>query len=234
MSSLCDSQPLANAWLSPDFCAYALPLEVDQARSIIAMGTDSVLALERGTRSVVLFSDTDGDGLPDSKTTVAEADSLNHGLALHDGYLYASSDTTVYRWPYTSQGVGSVEIAVENINADGMGGAPEGHTTRTLAFDDSGRLYVSVGSSANVDPDSFRSRIRRFDLSAGGLPLDFIGGQVFADGLRNEVGLAFDKHGILWGVENGADRLSRDDLGGDIISEDNPVSDRRKNDFWVC
>lgn len=40
--------------------------------------------------------------------------------------------------------------------------------------------------------------------------------KVFADGLRNEVGLAFDRHGRLWGVENGADQLNRPDLGGDI------------------
>ena len=43
-----------------------------------------------------------------------------------------------------------------------------------------------------------------------------------ADGLRNEVGLAFDRHGVLWGVENGADNLMRSDLGGDIHN-DNPV-----------
>ena len=47
--------------------------------------------------------------------------------------------------------------------------------------------------------------IRRFDLNEGNLPLNFQLGLVFADGLRNEVGLAFDRHGILWGVENGAD-----------------------------
>jgi glucose/arabinose dehydrogenase len=35
------------------------------------------------------------------------------------------------------------------------------------------------------------------------------------------VGLAFDKHDVLWGVENGADKLVRDDLGGDIHN-DNP------------
>jgi hypothetical protein len=47
-------------------------------------------------------------------------------------------------------------------------------------------------------------------------PQDFQTMEVFADGLRNEVGLAFDKHGALWGVENSADNLQRDDLGGDI------------------
>lgn len=92
-------------------------------------------------------------------------------------------------------------------------------------FDAAGRLYVSVGSVGNVDPDSYRSRIRRFNLSnvpPGGF--DFDTGEVFADGLRNEVGLAFDRYGVLWGVENGADKLFRDDLGGDIHNE-NPAEE---------
>ena len=57
---------------------------------------------------------------------------------------------------------------------------------------------------------------------AGDLPIDFSLGEVFADGLRNEVGLAFDAHGVLWGVENGADNLVRDDIGGDVHN-DNPA-----------
>jgi glucose/arabinose dehydrogenase len=150
---------------------------------------------------------------------------LNHGLALHEGYLYASSDTTVYRWSYEGDdftSMGEEEIFVNNINENGMGGAPEGHRTRTMAFDELGRLYISVGSGGNVDVDSYRSRIRRFDLDTEMSPIDFQAGEVFADGLRNEVGLAFDKHGVLWGVENSADRLSRDNMGGDIHN-DNPV-----------
>jgi glucose/arabinose dehydrogenase len=47
---------------------------------------------------------------------------------------------------------------------------------------------------------------------------------VFADGLRNEVGLTFDPQGRLWGVENGSDDLSRADLGGDIHN-DNPAEE---------
>jgi len=110
------------------------------------------------------------------------------------------------------------------MDADGKGGAPSGHRTRTLAFDSSGRLYVSIGSADNVDEDSFRARIRRFDLNNVTLPVDFVDGEVFADGLRNEVGLAFDRHNVLWGVENGADKLYRDDLGGDIHN-DNPAEE---------
>ena len=102
------------------------------------------------------------------------------------------------------------------MNADGNGGAPHGHKTRTLAFDNQGRLYVSIGSAGNVDTNSYRSRIRRFDLTSSSFPLDFATGEIYADGLRNEVGLAFDRFNVLWGVENGADKLIRNDLGGDI------------------
>ena len=79
---------------------------------------------------------------------------------------------------------------------------------------------MSIGSNGNVDADSFRSRIRRFDISAwddATQPYIYITKRR----LRNEVGMAFDSYGDLWSVENGADNLYRDDLGGDI-HDDNP------------
>ena len=48
--------------------------------------------------------------------------------------------------------------------------------------------------------------------------------KVVADGLRNTVGLSFDRVGNLWGVDNGADNLVRPDLGGDIHM-DNPADE---------
>jgi glucose/arabinose dehydrogenase len=309
--------------LPAGFCAFEIPVSIDRARSVLSLpGGSDLLALERGTQSVVIMEDTDGDGVPDSKRTVAQADSLNHGMALFDGYLYASSDTTVYRWPWdetTKSVVGPPTIVINNINADGNGGAPQGHTTRTLEFDSEGRLYVSVGSNDNVDPDSFRSRIRRFNIvsntinapssaPSGNLqpsmsasstsssrynisvmpfsspwesnapsttavpsfepsgssepssapssstrpslsslpslepslsaepsaaptpqvfPLDFLSGEVFADGIRNGVAMAHDKHGVLWAADTGADNLQRQDLGGDITN-DNPAEELLK------
>ena len=176
--------------------------------------------------------DTTNNNDSDDETTivpVAILPGLNHGLEVNDGYLYASTPGKVYRWPYSpSQMIAgdasNAELVITNIDAVANStdlGARGGHTTRTLAFDTDGRyLYVSTGSVGNVDSNSFRSRIRRFDMSTfDGTPFDFVNGQVFADGLRNEVGLAFDSHGDLWGVENGADNLYRDDLGGDVHNE---------------
>jgi len=140
-------------------------------------------------------------------------------MALSNNYLYASSSTTIYRWKLNSnyETIGNSEIVINNMSSGG-------HATRTLIFDKLGRLYVSIGSDQNVDSDSFRARIRRFTLDGATFPIDFASGEVFADGLRNEVGLAFDKHDVLWGVENGPDELERSDLGGDIHS-DNPAEE---------
>ena len=53
---------------------------------------------------------------------------------------------------------------------------------------------------------------------------------VVADGLQNKVGLAFEKHRFLWGVENSARWLFRSDLGSDI-HQDNPAEELNKFDI---
>jgi len=105
---------------------------------------------------------------------------LNHGIAYNGGYLYASSDTTVYRWPYTpgqrSAIVGvqsNPEIVIKNMPSGG-------HETRSLVFDRVNSLYISVGSANNIDSDSSRARIRRFNLGQGIPPggFEFKSGEV--------------------------------------------------------
>ena len=207
-------------------------------RGMLIVESGDLLVVERrGVSCVSVLWDDNGDGVSDANERACIASSavgLNHGLAVSGGYLFASSDTTVFRWPYTGTeraDLGPHTVVVQNINADGNGGAPRGHTTRTLVFDAAGLLYVSVGSNNNVDADSFRSRIRRFGgvTAADAQPAEFVDGEVWADGLRNEVGLAFDANGTLWGVENGADNLRRDDVGGDVHN-DNPGEELNRLD----
>eukprot|EP00965_Chrysotila_dentata_P010796 350893-Pleurochrysis_carterae.AAC.1 len=242
--------PLALAALPPGFGASLWASGLDGPRGITVAPNGDVLVVERGSGSLVTaLWDENGDGLSDANErqlaltgppqcqhvqnghlrlqAIATAPGLNHGIALHGGYLFASSDTTVYRWPYTTSAradLGAFTAVVDGISADGNGGAPQGHWTRTLKVNDAGRMFISVGSNENVDPNDFRARIRYVDgLSEEqvGPPVDFSTAPTWARGLRNEVGLAFDLNGTLWGVENGADNLFRADLGGDI-TEENP------------
>lgn len=228
--STCTSSPLSGAFLPEGFCAGILPVRIQQPRTIISLGESNFLALERGTESVVVAEDLDGDGIPESvRPLISNFVGLNHGLEITSTHLYASNSSHVYRWSYNPTEVvvtGDPQLVVNNINADGMGGAPQGHRTRTLAIDrNESMLYVSVGSNANIDPDSYRSRIRRFPITNETLfPFDFLNGEVFADGIRNEVALEFAPDGILWGAMNAADRLYHPTLGGDI-HDNNPAEE---------
>ena len=198
------SKPLKDAKLiSEEYCAQVFADNLDQPRGLFVTEGNHVLVIERGRGEIISLFDNDHDLVADEIATIAQQQGLNHGIAVFGPHVYASTSSTVYRWPYT-EGQKTVskekEIVVKNINADGMGGAPFGHTTRTIAFDRTGRLYVSVGSAGNVDPNSFRSRIRRFTVFKNVRPpvypdefklsgeLEFArDGEVFADGLRNEV-----------------------------------------------
>lgn len=212
---------IANADVPEGFCASVWAEDVRAPRGMVVADNGDVLVVERAAGRVLALWDDDGDGVSgsDERAVLASADGLNHGLAVHGGFLYASRSSSVHRWPYGGQraDLGAAETVVTGMPAGG------GHSTRTLAFDAQGRLYVSIGSASNVDSDSRRSRVVRFDIGAipdGGIA--YTAAFLFADGLRNEVGLAFDAQGVMWGVQNGVDNLEREDLGGDI-SENNPA-----------
>ena len=233
------SSRVEDAWVESGLELRLFRDGMNQPRGMHVLDNGDILIVQRlkgeGNHNVAVAWDDDGDGAADAVVPILFAPGslrANHGIVFHDGYVYASSDTTVWRWTFTpgqrspGPNSNSAEIVIENMNANGRGGAPQGHTTRTLIVGNESRMYVSVGSAGNVDKDSHRSRIRRFSLLEfkPGKPFDFQKGEVFADGLRNEVGLAFDRFGVLWGVENGADKLKRGDLGGDIHN-DNPAEE---------
>eukprot|EP00924_Labyrinthula_sp_SR-Ha-C_P000507 snap_masked-scaffold_27-processed-gene-1.34-mRNA-1 protein AED:0.03 eAED:0.04 QI:0/-1/0/1/-1/1/1/0/465 len=230
-----------NGLIAENFCAFEIELTTAQLstpRGILSLPQNRILVLERGSQSIqlILLDDTSTIYTAE-RVTLASASGLNHGLAVDptNSYIYASSSNEIYRWPYSiiqntiiSFSNSQVEVndlhrehVVTNVN---LGQGSSGHTTRTLVFDSLGRLYVSIGSVENVDSDSSRSRIYRVEMNGTEFPIDIGQSELFADGVRNEVALAFDTNDVLWGAENGADRLFREDLGGDV-HEDNPAEE---------
>jgi glucose/arabinose dehydrogenase len=215
----------ADAWVSdPRLCVSEFAADLGGVRQM-AFAPNGDLFVNNGSVTVLFDDDGDGASSEFERSRFATASGLNHGLAFsRDGsFVYASSSTTVYRWRYTTgarKAAGPTEVVVSGIPSGG-------HVTRTLVFDSSGRLYVSVGSASNVDTDpglvATRSQIRRFTIPAavpqGGL--DYATGEVVASGMRNEVGLFMDARDRLWGVENGRDNLS----GNGDIHNGNPAEE---------
>jgi glucose/arabinose dehydrogenase len=202
---------------------------ISGARTLAFDASGDLIILARGLNKIVsAFPNT--SGVMQTRTIVnASGLGLTHGMALDSGYLYASSDTTVYRWNYTAGQraltTQPAETVVYNISQGGRGGAPLGHATRTLHFN-GGYLYISIGSLNNVDVNTNRSRVRRVQIDAnvpaGGYNFGLL--EIWADGLRNTVAMDSDKYNRLWGVDNGPDNLDRPDLGVNIHN-DNPAEE---------
>ena len=150
---------------------------------------------------VVALPDLDKNGKADKTLLILENRDTPHGLAfaqLDDGYyLYIAEETQVIRLKRLDKPFkfGKPETIIANM-PDG------GHFTRTLKIKNN-KLYLSVGSSCNVciEENPLRAAISRFNLDGSGK-------EVFAEGLRNSVGIEFSPYtGELWGVNNGRDML---------------------------
>jgi len=197
------------------YCAYEFATGFGTPRGIWVNSFNEILLVQRSPASIQLLWEEGGTV---HKTTLATQSGINHAIVYQNGYLYASSATTVYRWRYVEgnrTALGTAQVVVSSLPCCG-------HTTRSLELDSKGLLYVQSGSNNNVDSDSSQSVIRRYNIST--IPnngLAWNSGELYASGIRNEVGIRFDSTGRLWGVENGCDNLNRNDLGGDIHA-DNP------------
>ena len=219
------TKPLDAYVSDPKLCSYVFAEELGSPRQL-AFAPNGDLFVNNGDVTVLWDEDGDGYSSGSERSVFGEAQGLNHGIAFSrdNKFVYASSGTTVFRFAYKS-GQRSAEGARETV----ISGIPTGgHSTRTLAFDSTGRLYVSIGSAGNVDSApkdiELRSQIRRYELPAtlpeGGIRYPGEG-ELIASGMRNEAGIFIDDQDRLWGVENGRDNLSDEDFGGDI-HKDNP------------
>ncbi len=220
---------LAHAAVPDGYCASTFAVRLAEPRGLDIASNGDVLVLERGHQTITVLFDADGDGVSNAaeRAPLAMMPGLNHAIRIHGDHLYASTASTVVRWPYQAgmrAMLGDPEIVVRGI--------PEGgrHVTRSIAFDADGGLLVQLGSATNVDPNATRARIVRFDVAqipSGGV--EFSSGELLADGLRNAVALDVDSQGRIWAADNGVDELVRDDLGGDI-HEDNPSEEVHRID----
>lgn len=215
-------------WLGdPHLCLELYAPSMTSARQM-AFAPNGDLFVMTSVGVLSLF-DSDKDGFigPTESSPFGAPVSLSHGVAFSADYkyLYESTATTVSRWAYTTGdhvAKGPLETVIKNMPAGG-------HTSRTLVFDAQGRLYVNVGSNSDLDTppadQQIRGMVRRFTIPSvippGGI--DYFDGEIYAWGMRNEVGLAFDAQGRMWGVENGCDALGDPQFGD--ITKDNPAEE---------
>jgi len=167
----------------------------------------TILATLTREGRVVELPDANHDGRADRIVTVADELDLPHGIQFHAGSLWVAENGRVLEFPaYKGGRAGPRQVVVTDLPKGG------GHFTRTIVFGPKdGLLYVSVGSSCNIceESDKRRAAVLRFHPDGSQR-------EVFASGLRNAVGLAWNPaNGELWATSN-----ERDLLGDDIPPEE--------------
>ena len=151
---------------------------------------------------ITLLRDADGDGVAEIQEVFLEGLNQPFGMALLGDTFYVGNTDGVVAFPYTP--------GARRITAPGrklVEFKPGGHWTRSLLPSPDGKkLYIGVGSSSNIaengmEAEEGRALIYEYDLASGK-------GRIFASGLRNAVGMAWEPQtGALWTVVNERDGL---------------------------
>jgi len=161
---------------------------------------------------ISLLRDADNDGVAELKTVLVAGLTSPFGMALVGDRLYIANTDSVVYVPYVT---GDMEIRDTPTHLTALpAGQINSHWTKNLVASSDGRfLYVSIGSNSDhgergMSNEAGRAAIWQIDASTGAH-------RVFASGLRNPVGMAFEPTtGVLWTAVN-----ERDELGGDLVPD---------------
>jgi glucose/arabinose dehydrogenase len=188
--------------------------ELDNPRTISILPNGDVLVMESlrrdGESRLLLFRDDNKDGQPDRRYVFLRGLNMAFGTTLVGSRLYIGNTDGVVVFPY-STGDTRIRRQAEKILNLPAGG----HYTRNIIADPKGdKLYVAVGSATNVDEqrvdekDSRRAAILQVNKDGTGMT-------VFASGLRNPVGMDWERQTkTLWTVVN-----ERDMLGDELVPD---------------
>ena len=159
-------------------------------------------ALGESANRITLLRDRDGDGVAEFSEPFMEGLNQPFGMAMLNDTFYVGNTDGVVAFPYTAD--------ADRITAQGRKLADfksGGHWTRSLLPSPDGtKLFIGVGSLSNIaesgmEVEEGRAAVYELDLASGN-------SRIFAGGLRNPVGLAWEPTtGVLWTVVNERDGL---------------------------
>lgn len=151
---------------------------------------------------IKLLRDADGDGVAEIHDVFLEGLNQPFGMAQLGDTFYVGNADGVVAFPYAA---GARRISAPGRKLNELKGG--GHWTRSLLPSPDGRtLFIGVGSFSNIaeggmELEEGRAAIHELDLVSGK-------SRIFAGGLRNPVGLAWEPStGVLWTVVNERDGL---------------------------
>ena len=167
---------------------------------------------------IVMLQDVNNDGVADMKTTFGPF--AGTGIAVKGNYLYASSDSEVFRYTLDSKGAVTNPQKPERI-VKGLVNKRQ-HSSKSITLDNKGNIYVNIGAPSNACQEVDRTKGSKGMMpcpildSAGGiwqfnsakLDQSYTQGKRYATGLRNIVGLDWNTESDqLYAMQHGRDML---------------------------
>ena len=167
-----------------------------------------------GKGIIVLHENNDGK----ATMTGSFGDYGGTGIALKNGYLYASSNDEIFRYKVDGNNkvtdTNTPEKIVTGLVNKGM------HNSKSIALDNAGNIYVNIGAPSNVcaDKGNDKQGMKPCPIldSAGGIWVfkadqpnqTYSNGARYATGLRNVVGLDWNSvTNSLFVMQHGRDNL---------------------------
>lgn len=193
----------------PGFNVSVLARGFDDPRWLAVAPNGDVFVADSAAGKVIVLHSSPRPGDAGSREIFADHLDLPFGIVFRDDYVYVANTNQVVRFRYdpkTSKRLGDAEPI---LDLPGLG--YNQHWTRSLAFRPHGKeLFISVGSKTNVSIESDTRRAAILVAEPDGKNM-----RVYASGLRNAVGIAFNpESGNLWATVN-----ERDNLGDDVPSD---------------
>jgi glucose/arabinose dehydrogenase len=178
--------------------------ELGGARHMVASKNGDLyvkLSRLKDGKGLIRISDSNGDGVPDQPTGFG--DYKGTGVAIKGGYLYATSNSAIFRYKLNEKGeiiqTDQPETIVTGMVDTGR------DNSKSIALDDKGYIYVNIGSPNDA--------CREAGTGKGMMPctlLDTVGGiwrfkadlknQTQKDGLRYATGLK-NTVGLDWNTK---------------------------------
>ncbi|MET0520170.1 MAG: sorbosone dehydrogenase family protein [Burkholderiaceae bacterium] len=161
---------------------------------------------------ITLLRDTDGDGVADQRSIFVGGLNSPLGMALVGDSFYVANTDAIVRYDYKP---GQTQLLGPPMKVvDLPAGTINHHWTKSLiASADGSKLYAGIGSNSNVAENGIEAEAQRAAI----LEVDPKArtSRIFASGLRNPVGLAWEpESGALWVSVN-----ERDELGDDLVPD---------------
>lgn len=143
------------------------------------------------------------------------------GIAIKNGYLYASSNNEVFRYKFSASNEIVNTATPEKIVTGLISGNQ--HETKSIVLDNAGNLYVTIGAPSNAcqvkdrtagspgqDPCPILEKAGGiWQFKADKLNQSYAQGVRYATGIRNCVGLDWNtKENQLYGMQHGRDQLA--------------------------